>query len=152
MPTPDAFFETADHLRSRLRGNEVFLASLSAERSDFVRLNRARVRQAGSVEQQHLRLDWIDGRRQVSANLTLSGRREIDHPRLDALIEELRTKLAQVPEDPHLLYSTEARESHTRKLGDLPRGEDAPETPVAIARRCVPGKPILGGWPRGRRR
>ena len=44
-----AFYTLADELTAGLRGDEVLLCSLSAERSDFVRLNDCRVRQALSL-------------------------------------------------------------------------------------------------------
>jgi len=58
----DHFFTLADRLFRELGAGETLLCSLSAERSDFVRFNRARVRQAGTVnlldgDRRPLRLD-----------------------------------------------------------------------------------------------
>ena len=55
-----AFYTLADELNTGLQGDEVLLCSLSAERSDFVRLNGCRVRQAGSVQQGSLSIELID--------------------------------------------------------------------------------------------
>ena len=46
---------------SAQQAHEVLLASLNGETSDFVRFNHAAVRQAGSVQQQSLSVDLIDG-------------------------------------------------------------------------------------------
>ena len=47
------FFELAEALITTLHKDETLLLTLSAETSDFVRFNHARVRQAGTVEQRH---------------------------------------------------------------------------------------------------
>ena len=62
------FHETADFLRSLMRGEEIYTCNLSAEDSDFVRFNHGRVRQAGSVEQRWLSLDLIEGRRHANGD------------------------------------------------------------------------------------
>ena len=58
------FYELVDRLMNGLQGAEVLTCSFRAERSDFVRLNRNRVRQAGRVTQQSLSLDLIEGQRE----------------------------------------------------------------------------------------
>ena len=45
------FFELAERLGRVLKAGEMLLCEFSGERSDFVRFNRGKVRQAGSVEQ-----------------------------------------------------------------------------------------------------
>ena len=61
------FYELAARLERELAPTETLLCNLSAERSDFVRFNQARVRQAGSVEQRYLNLRLVRARRQASA-------------------------------------------------------------------------------------
>src|SRR5688500_18083024 len=67
------FFQLVDGLSGSLQSDEVLLCSLSAERSDFVRFNAARVRQAGSVDQHYLQLRLIHARRQAYASVALAG-------------------------------------------------------------------------------
>src|SRR6185369_12673494 len=105
----DYFYSLIDTLPPSLHGREVFTASFSPEESDFVRFNRARVRQAGSVTQRWLSLDLIDGCRHAAASVTLSGELASDRERLRQIVRELREVIAQVPEDPYLLYATEVR-------------------------------------------
>ena len=49
------FSEVAALLDRSLEGGEIYLCRLGAERSDFVRFNRGRIRQPGSVQQCYLR-------------------------------------------------------------------------------------------------
>lgn len=90
-------------LCGRLSGEERLYASLNGESTSFVRLNRGRVRQPGSVLQSTLSLRLVEGRRHATAELTLSGDAEEDLGRgVDALLS-LRALLPALPDDPHLL-------------------------------------------------
>jgi predicted Zn-dependent protease len=117
------FADLADFLTSLLSGNEISTCSFAAEDSDFVRLNRSAIRQAGSVSQRTLSCDLIEGLRHASGELTLSGALALDRPRLAALLEQLREQLPYLPEDPHLLYATEVQSSE--HLGDNHLPEDS---------------------------
>ena len=55
----ERFYELVDHVTGLLQGEEVLLASFSGERSDFIRFNNARVRQAGNVVQRALTLAYF---------------------------------------------------------------------------------------------
>jgi len=69
----EQFYGLADRLEKTLKQGETLLCNLSAERSDFVRFNKALVRQAGSVEQSYLNLRLVRDGRQVSASIALAG-------------------------------------------------------------------------------
>jgi predicted Zn-dependent protease len=127
------FNRIADELTGLLRPGEVYTASFSAEESDFVRLNRCRVRQAGHVVQQYLTVDLIEGRHHAAGQLTLSGELDTDRPRLAALLDELRATRAQVPEDPFLLYATEVQSSTEAHESALPEGPEMVEQVLAAA-------------------
>lgn len=86
------------------RGGEILAGWLDAERSDFVRLNRARVRQAGSVERATLTLRLIAHARQARHTLTLSGDADADRVRIDDGIAALREAIAAGEPDPHLSF------------------------------------------------
>ena len=77
----ERFEAVADHLTSLAHGDEHLAASYRREESDFVRLNQAAVRQAGSVTQHHLSFDLIEGRRHAGASLAISGNRAMDDAR-----------------------------------------------------------------------
>ncbi len=110
------FSELVDHATDALRGDEVLLVNLHAEDSDFVRLNRSAIRQAGGVQQAYLTLELIDGQKHCSQTLTLTRQPKEDRGRVSGALESLRTSLADVPEDPHLLYATDVHS--TEHLGE----------------------------------
>ena len=105
------FYDLATHLTAKLAGDEVLLARLSGETSEFIRFNRSAVRQAGSVQQAFCFLELIRGRRHVKLAVTLSGEPDLDRRRAEDALRDLRDSIAHVPEDPHLLYATQVRSS-----------------------------------------
>ena len=62
------FDELITAASGRLLGDEVLLASVAGERTDFIRFNHGDVRQAGSVDQRRLSIDLIEGQRHVTGN------------------------------------------------------------------------------------
>lgn len=142
------FHELSDHLTTLLKGDEVFTCSFYSESSDFVRLNRAALRQAGSVTQHQLKVDLIEGARHSGASLTLSGEPAMDRARLEDAVSSLRERRASLPEDPHLLYSTELRSSEKTQQGSLPAGEDVALSILDAAK----GRDLVGIYAAGERR
>jgi predicted Zn-dependent protease len=134
------FLELSDLATSALRGGEVFTATFHGEESDFVRFNHSRVRQAGTVTQRYLSLDLIEGRRHAAGSLSLSGELASDAASLRNLLVDLRQARQFVPEDPHLLYSTEVRNSTRRHGAELP---DASEV-VAEIQSAGDGRDLVG--------
>jgi len=121
----ELFFDLADHAIGRLRGSEALLANFSGEVSDFVRFNHARVRQPMTVRQAYLTLQLIDGRRHDRTTLAVTGNADEDRSAIDAAIASMRSDLPALPEDPYLLYSTDAGASRTARTGALPSPEEA---------------------------
>lgn len=112
----DYFYQLADELTARGTGREVLLLNLSAEDSDFVRFNRGRVRQAGTVRQRYLSLELIDGDRHASETFPLCGEPAADAARAAEVLASLREQLPHTPADPFLLYATETRS--TEQIGE----------------------------------
>jgi predicted Zn-dependent protease len=108
------FFELASRLEGELKAGEVLLSNLHAERSDFVRFNQGKVRQAGSVEQRYLTLRLVRARRQASATVTGE-----DFASLKSVLSRLREALDGLPQDPWLLISEEPRSSTSERRGAL---------------------------------
>ena len=113
------FFDLAEQLCRELHSGEVLLSSFSGERSDFVRFNRALVRQAGSVEQRYLSLRLVHARRQASATVSLAGGSD-DLTACRKAMHSVRETLLQLPEDPWLLYSDVPHSTATERRGCLP--------------------------------
>ena len=57
------FDELVTTATAALTGDEVLLANVAGERTDFIRLNNSDVRQAGTIDQRTLSVDLIEGRR-----------------------------------------------------------------------------------------
>ena len=116
------FLSIRNSLQKVLQGGETLLCSFSGERSDFVRFNHARVRQAGSVEQRSLSLRLIRERRQASGSLTLTGNR-IDLDNANGMLARVREALDGLPEDPWILVSETPQSTSSERRGRLPLAE-----------------------------
>lgn len=103
------FQDLAAFLDTRMQGGEQYKCWLSAEESDFVRFNHSAIRQAGHVRQIYLSLHLIDGLRHAKASVTLAGETAADRALLERTVSQLRDQLPDLPDDPHLLVSTEVR-------------------------------------------
>ena len=131
------FFELAERLGRELKAGEMLLCEFSGERSDFVRFNRGRVRQAGSVEQGYVSLRLIRDRRQTSATFALGGE---DSVVAKAALLELRSVLDDLPEDPWLLVNEAPRSTSSERRGALVSAAEATEEIVAKAH----GRDLVG--------
>ncbi len=114
------FFELVEQLTRSLAGAEVLLASFHGERSDFVRFNHARVRQAGSVEQRYVTLRLVHSGRQASASVALGGD---DLDQLKQALTRLREALSRLPEDPWLLINETPRSTSSERRGRVAPAE-----------------------------
>lgn len=121
----DLFFTLADHACAQLRGREVLLANFAGEVSDFVRFNHALVRQPMTIRQARLDLSLIEGQRRDNCALTLTGHPEEDRARVAAAVTTMRADLPSLPEDPYLLYATDAAQSSRETTGTLPSPQEA---------------------------
>jgi predicted Zn-dependent protease len=130
----ELFFTLADHACAGLGSDEVLLLNFSGEVTDFVRFNHAQVRQPMTVRQAQLGLTLIDGLRRNELTLTLAGTPLQDRGTVTAAVQSLRAELSQLPEDPYLLYSTEATRSERIDTGALPSAASAIEDVVEAGR------------------
>jgi predicted Zn-dependent protease len=138
------FYELAARLERELAPTETLLCNFSAERSDFVRFNQARVRQAGSVEQRYLNLRLVRARRQASATITLAGDGD-DAALARQTLGRLREALAELPEDPWLLINEAPESSESERRGAL-----APATAVLEqAMSAAAGRDLVGFYAGG---
>jgi predicted Zn-dependent protease len=117
------FLELVDALCRELTTEEILLCYLSAERSDFVRFNKALVRQAGTVEQRYLTIRLIHARRQASELIALAGSTD-DLERARASLTRLRDILKQLPEDPWLLIAEKPNSTSVERRGRLPQTDE----------------------------
>ncbi len=127
------FHELANALDGMVHAGETGLAWLAAESTDFVRMNRGKVRQPGSVVQRYLDVSLISGARQATRQLSLSGELVADRERVAAAIGEIRSTLPDLADDPHLLVSTVPQSTRTVRGGPLADAEEIVATVLADA-------------------
>src|SRR5512133_570935 len=74
QPFTETYFnDLASSIDRALAPGEFYTATFSAETSEFVRLNRGKVRQPGAVSQAYLEIDLVIGKRHATQRLALSG-------------------------------------------------------------------------------
>jgi len=133
-PAMEAYFhELAAALDRLLAPGEPYTAWLAAESSDFVRMNRGKVRQPGSVVQRYLEVDLIRGARHASHRLSLQGDVSADVDAIAAAVAGLRSALPDLADDPHLLYATEPRSTRSVRGAALPAAEAIVDTVLGAA-------------------
>ena len=114
------FHVLADRVCEPVPGADRVTLHLAAESSDFIRFNHAAVRQATHVSQGYATLAVRRGQRRVEAQLSLTGRLELDASALLAERAALLSQLADVPEDPYLLQPEDIACSSRHETGSLP--------------------------------
>ncbi len=117
------FHDLAAALDGLVVAGETYTANFSAEASDFVRMNRGKVRQPGAVVQRYLEVDLIRGARHATHRLSLSGDAAADREMLRAAIVGLRSTLPDLDDDPHLLIATDVHSTRASRGGPLPPAE-----------------------------
>ena len=128
----DHFFHLADSLSAALATGETLLVNFHGERSDFVRFNHAKVRQAGSVEQRFVSLRLVHAGRQASAGIAVAGG-EGDAGALEFALSRVRASLAALPEDPWLLINETPQSTSSHHRGRLAPAEEIVDAVTARA-------------------
>lgn len=141
----ERFFQLAEYASSRVQNTEVLLSTFAAEHSEFVRFNHARVRQAMSIQQAQLTLTLLDANRRDTSIIAISGDATADRSRIARTLDTMRVNLPDLPQDPHLLYSTEPTRSERIELGRLPE----PEQAIEIIQSAAADADLVGIWASG---
>ncbi|CAM3667170.1 Zn-dependent protease [Pseudomonas reidholzensis] len=119
--TPQHRFEALlQALRSALQDGEQFTLGYSAEASQFIRFNHAKVRQAGAVSQASAQLRLVREGRQAEQQFTLCGDDALDQQRLHDALAQLRQTLPLLAVDPYLSLDDSAWQSHSQQDHALP--------------------------------
>src|SRR6185295_3311556 len=140
----EQFYALAARLEKALEAGETLLCNVSAERSDFVRFNKALVRQAGSVEQSYLTLRLVREQRQASATIALAGNGE-DVALASGTLERLRDALGDLPVDPWLLINEKPRSFTSERHGTVLPAQEVVEQALRFAK----GKDLVGFYAGG---
>jgi len=104
---------------------ELVTVYYEGESTDFCRMNHNLVRQAGNVEQHVVRVQLIqDNKRHAGAIVTLTNEWEFDRQLLTDVLQNLRKKLASLPDDPYLFVKEEVESTEENRVEELaPVGE-----------------------------
>ena len=127
------FHDLAAALDSLVHAGEAYTAWFAAEASDFVRMNRGKVRQPGSVVQRYLEVDLIRGARHAMFRLSLAGDPAADRAALLAAVANLRAALPDLADDPHLLIATDVHSTRDVRGGPLPPAESVIDAVLTAA-------------------
>jgi predicted Zn-dependent protease len=115
--------QTFDHLLDRLKSTiapgEDFQLTLWAEDSQFIRFNRAKVRQGGRVQDGALSLSLWGGDRVAQYHLPFQGDLARDWLTLETALEDLRHQLPSLLPDPHGVRPQGTAHSHHHYPGQL---------------------------------
>lgn len=120
--TPSAqekmFDQASRALLDALKSNEQLVLNISGEDTEYLRFNKARVRQISFVQDAHLEINLIADSKQISSSLELTG--SIQEPLLlQKHLETMRQSLAALPTDPFIvepLVGSSSREVFRGKL------------------------------------
>jgi len=124
LATMESYFhDLAALLDGLLQAGETYTATFSAETSDFVRMNRGKVRQPGSVVQRYLDIDLIRGLRHATHLVSLSGDLGVDRATIASAVAATRAALPDIADDPHLLIATDVNATRDVRGGLLPAAE-----------------------------
>jgi len=111
-----------------------------AEETDFVRMNRGKVRQPGHVAQRYADIRLIRGARHASHQLSLGGDARADAKAIEDAIAGLRAALPQLADDPHLLLPQTVASSRSQHAEPMPATESMLDTVL----RAAAGHDLVG--------
>ena len=86
----DYFLALAQAIDGSLQAGERYTASFEAEQTDFVRMNRGKVRQSGTVAQRYIAVRLIRGQRHAKHVISLTGDAKPDGDAIRAVVAGLR--------------------------------------------------------------
>ena len=109
------FKSLSKKLFSQLKKDEILTVSFVGENSQFIRLNNAKVRQTGLVDDADIKLKMIANNRTCSGSFPLSGDDVVDLSRGSSEIERMRLESKEILEDPYIVMPSESGSSHEVK-------------------------------------
>ena len=129
----DRFREWVGAIERALAPGERYTATCAGEATDFARLNRGKVRQAGSVEQNALAIRLVQGTRHAEHALAMSGNAPEDAAAIASAVAGLRSVLPDLGDDPHLLLPDRVESTVVGRQGALPPAEAVVDEILAAA-------------------
>ena len=140
------FKKINDTIMADLKHGEHLSLSFGGENSTFVRINAARIRQLGNVDESDLAFNYIADGRRSTGSISLCGDPEEDIQRASSELQRLRIETPQLPEDPYLVLPDSPATSVEKKSGALPAAETVVEKLLPV----MSGVDLTGIWASGR--
>ncbi|MCF6238443.1 MAG: metallopeptidase TldD-related protein, partial [Candidatus Marinimicrobia bacterium] len=120
------FKQISQTLLAELNDLEHLALSFGGEKSAFARINAARIRQIGNVDEADLGFNFIfDGKRSTST-ISLSADLDEDLNRARRELNRLRDETKQLPDDPYLVIPDSTETSINKTHGELPADDELP--------------------------
>ena len=123
----NTFKSLSKQLFSLLSKDEVLTLSCKGEKSQFIRLNNAKIRQTGLVDDADIQLKLIANDRTCSGSFTVSGNSGIDLSRGKYEIERMRFESTEILEDPYIVMPSDRTSTHEIKSANGLSFENAVE-------------------------
>jgi|TARA_B110000116_G_scaffold38587_1_gene30693 predicted Zn-dependent protease len=123
----NTFKSLSKQLFSLLNKDEVLTLSCTGEKSQFIRLNNAKIRQTGLVDDADIQLKLIANDRTCSGSFTVSGNSGIDLSRGKYEIERMRFESTEILEDPYIVMPSDRTSTHEIKSANGLSFENAVE-------------------------
>ena len=102
----ERYLKIAQKLFKNIQKDEFLILNFDAEVSNFVRLNKAKIRQPGNVKQISMSLSLSNrDKRNLKSHVRLNGSSSKDLSTLIRTLNYLRRELPDLPKDPYLLFS-----------------------------------------------
>lgn len=140
------FNKISEQIYAELKQKEYLTLSLSGENSQFVRINNAKIRQTGIINNVDLVFDFIYGSRNAKGSITLSGDIGIDYDRAKQELVRLRKEIVQLPEDPFIVLPENTGSTRESKTAN---GLDQKEAVDALL-PVMTGVDLVGIWAAGK--
>ena len=139
------FNQLNDFIFSALKSGEILKTSMWGENSQFIRINNAKVRQTGIVNDLSYSMTLIYYKRQTSQALTITGLLENDKEKLIKVLNKLRLDITQIPEDPFIVYPKSNESSEEKFKGNLLPVDDT----IKMLMPAMQGVDLKGLWSSG---
>ena len=98
------FFNLSDKVMNQLQDGEHLKLSFSAENSQFIRFNNAKIRQTGLVDDMDMSIEFISEKRIMSCSITLTQNIDKDFENILFEIDSMRGQILALPEDPYIVF------------------------------------------------
>ncbi len=126
------FYELAEKLCDSVGDGEHLTVNLRGEDTHYCRLNNARIRQTGTVEDFDLDVRLISDNgngelRQASKTINLCLEKNTDKENCLRILRDLRTDVNQLPTDPYAIIPTSNSKSESVTEGNLLNSGDVPD-------------------------